>query len=63
MIVGRRVRTPFIREVSLRDLNLALEQCFDYASRGDVLVTAAVDKQYVLMSIERYDTLIAANKR
>jgi hypothetical protein len=63
MIVGRRTRRPFIREVSPRDLNLALDQCFDYATRGDVLITVAADRQYVLMSIERHDELVAANKR
>lgn len=63
MIVGRSAPPPFIRELSMRDLNRSLDQCLAYTLRGDVLVVAPDNRKYVLVSVERFDELSAANHR
>ena len=63
MIVGRTASPPFVRELTARDLDRSLDQCLAYTSCGDVLVVAPDNRTYVLMSIERFDELNAANKR
>jgi hypothetical protein len=63
MIVGRNAPQPFVRELTVRDLNLSLEQSLAYTARGDVLVVAPDQRRYVLVSIERFDELNVANRR
>lgn len=63
MIVGRSALPPFVRELTVRDLDRSPDQSLAYTSRGDVLVVAPDNRKYVLMSIERFDELNAANRR
>jgi hypothetical protein len=63
MIVGRNAPPPFVRELTARDLTLCLDQSLAFTSRGDVLVVAPDNSKYVLMPIERFDQLTAANNR
>lgn len=63
MIVGRNAPPPFIRKLTVRDFDRSLDQSLSYTSRGDVLVVAPDNRRYVLISIERFDDLIAANSR
>jgi hypothetical protein len=62
VIVGRRGKPPFIREITRRDLKLALEQCFAYADRGDVQIITPDGKRLVMVSIAQWDRLNAANR-
>ncbi|CAN5528530.1 hypothetical protein BH10PSE3_BH10PSE3_26860 [soil metagenome] len=63
MIVGRNVPPPFIRKLTVQDFDRSLDQSLAYTSRGDVLVIAPDNRKYVLVSIERFDELNAANRR
>ena len=63
MIVGRSAPPPFVRELTMRDLNRSLDQSLAYTSRGDVVVVGPDNRKYVLVSIERFDQMNAANKR
>ncbi len=62
MIVGRAAKSPFIRQITQRDLELALDQCLAYAARGDVQIVRPDCEPLVLVSIERWDELNAANR-
>lgn len=62
LIVGQSAKPPFIRRITERDLNLALDQCLAYADRGDVQLVRPDGEPLVLMSIERWDQLNAANR-
>jgi hypothetical protein len=63
MIVGRSAPPPFARELTMRDLDRSLDQSLAYSLRGDVLVVGPGNRKYVLMSINRFDKINAANRR
>lgn len=63
MIVGRSASPPFVRELSVRDLDRSLEQSLAYAELGEVLIVAPDKRKYVLVSVGRFDELNAANRR
>ena len=62
MIVGRRGKPPFIRDITRRDLSLALDRCLAYADRGDVQIITPNGKRLVMVSIAQWDRLNAANR-
>jgi hypothetical protein len=62
MIVGQNTQLPYVRRITERELRLAAEQCLAYADKGDVLVVDDRNREYVIVTIGRWQELARANR-